>query len=137
MTKQKNNNNNFSEKKVLNLFDRPEKHPTAPEIFSILKETIKDLTLINLEKTLTDMEKQNKIGMVFDKQNIRHYHKKGETHCHFICSECGLVKNINFEKGAMEMIENHAQKKAHSFGKVEQTNLSFQGKCWECLKNNK
>jgi len=126
---------NNDKKTILELFNQPEKHPSAVKLFAKLQKQNKIITLENLHEILNSLEKSEKIESLLDATGQKRYHLKAEKHCHFICSECGLVKNIELENGAINMLTSYVQEKIRTFAKIEKINLSFEGKCFECLKN--
>lgn len=124
-------------KNIIKFFNLPEKHPSSEKIWQELQKKDPKIKLSEVEILLEKLVKSGKISQIFDNKNQKLYHKKSADHFHFICEDCGVVKNVILEKGAMEMIMAHFQKKVHSFGKVGKINMSFQGQCFECRPNKK
>ena len=120
------------QKQILKHFQQPETHPTAAELYNKIKQDNQNLSEQEFLEQLSALEKQQKIKVVVDTDNQKHYHTRTDRHFHFICSVCGKVKDITLEDGAVEMITDHVNKKVKSFGRVATINMSFEGPCHEC-----
>ena len=121
-------------KAIIGSFEKPEKHPTAKELLVKVKKQLKDVTSEGLEAALSHLEKNGQIYSVVSSDSLKHFGLKKGMHCHFICDECGMVRDFFMSEGAIDMIRDHAQKLLNSTAKVKKTNMSFQGVCHECLK---
>ncbi|HMB26057.1 MAG TPA: transcriptional repressor [Patescibacteria group bacterium] len=124
-------------KKILEYFTFPEKHPTEKQIYDDLKIKIPELSKEDFSQRLKALENDHKVKAITDARNQKRYHTRIDKHFHFICEMCGKVKDVNLETGATEMIKDHVNTKVHSFGRIQKINMSFVGKCHECKKNHK
>jgi Fur family transcriptional regulator, peroxide stress response regulator len=124
-------------KQILETFNSPEAHPKASDIFELLKKQAPDVKIEELQMTLDELEKNGQIRSILHLDKQKHYHTRQDHHSHFICAKCGQVKDVVLEEGAINMIKVYVQKQIHSFGKIDQVNLSFQGTCHNCRENNK
>ena len=117
---------------ILKYFRLPETHPTADELFEKVKNETPDLSKQAFLDQLADLEKQERLKVVIDSDNQKHYHNRTDRHFHFICTVCGKVKDITLDDGAVAMIADHVNQKVKSFGRVSTINMSFEGPCHEC-----
>lgn len=123
-------------KTILEYLKTTDAHPTAREIFAVIEAelgaTNKDLFLEELDL----LEKAHEIGYVLSADNVKHYDIKPYKHYHFICKNCGVVRDINFNYGAAQLIIDHAQRLINSFAKITEVIMGFQGICHDCRKKN-
>jgi len=85
-----------------------------------------------INEALAGLTKENKIISHISVNKEKRYEAEVRRHYHFICNNCGAVKDIFMEQGAVNMLSDHAQKIAKSFARVDKINMSFQGICHQC-----
>ena len=83
-------------------------------------------------ETLNKLIKSKDVYAIKANDKQMHYGKEKGPHFHFICKQCGKVRDFVIEEGAMTMVNTYIQKKVHSFGVAEEINLSVTGRCFEC-----
>lgn len=121
---------------VLEVFNQPDIHPTAADLFLVAKEAIEGLDESIFYEALDELEQQGRIRSIVHPHDMqKRFHLGQEYHCHFICNQCGKVKDVILEQGAVSMIHNHVQTIISSYALLDKVNLSFQGKCHECREN--
>lgn len=122
---------------IMDLLENSETHPTAEEIFSVVKERINNVDEVDILQEISNLKEERKIVMVVsvkkDKRE-RHYESKVFYHHHFICERCGAVRDVFLKPGAAQMIKDHGQSIVNSYAKITTLNLSFQGICHDCLR---
>lgn len=112
-----------------------DKHPTSHQIYKVIEKD-KNITEKEFESALADLEDKGRISYVLSAGNKKHYDIKSHEHSHFICDNCGMVKDLFIHKGAMQMLIDHAQRSINSLGKITRANSSFQGICHDCKKKS-
>lgn len=75
------------------LLDLKNGHPTALEIHKVAKKYAENLGLATVYRTLKILEESN-IIQVFSINREAHYDLLGGDHSHFICLECGHIKEF-------------------------------------------
>ena len=120
-------------KTILKSFQQPETHPTEDEIYKVISQKI-NLTKEEFDQHLAGLVQENEVYKIISTDNKPHYGKKKGEHYHFICLECGKVKDFFLEAGALDMMSSYIQKIVHSYGRVKKINLSVHGNCHECEK---
>ena len=121
---------------ILEYLKTSDTHPTAQEIFEIIKMKLEFVDKELFLEELVILEKDRKIACVVSVGNIKHYDIRLYKHYHFICKNCGVVRNVNINQGAIQLIIDHAQRLINSFAKITTINIGFQGICHNCRKEN-
>ncbi len=119
---------------IIQLLKNTTAHPTAKEIFLALEEKVEKIDKKSFLEELNTLEKNQEIISIPSIDKIKHYDIKIHPHYHFICNNCGSVRDLHLESGAINMLKDHAQRLINSFGKIDKVNLSFQGICHSCRK---
>jgi Fur family transcriptional regulator, peroxide stress response regulator len=120
------------ENNILGLFRQPETHPTADELYKGLVAKFGKVDRTAFENTLKSLLKANKVYFVVSSDNSKHYGRAKGTHCHFICEDCGKVRDFHVEEGAENMLKSYIQNQTKSYGRPNRLNLSVVGVCHEC-----
>ncbi len=106
-------------------------HPTADWLYDKLREQFPKVSLATVYRNLKQLEENGDIVSIKGGTGSEHY--DGATHCHyhFICGECGCVKDM--EAGPVTNLVD-MYKKETDF-EISGYSLLFYGKCEKC-KNN-
>lgn len=117
---------------IISSFHNPETHPTADELYQALQEKLGQINKDAFLDELKGLLNTNEIYYVLVPDGTRHYGLKKGAHCHFICDDCGKIKDFRLEEGAQSMLDSYIQKQIHSYGRLKKVNLSAEGICHEC-----
>jgi Fe2+ or Zn2+ uptake regulation protein len=122
---------------VLQVFNQPDIHPRADDLYLAAQNSIEGLDEKMFFEALSELEKTGKVETAIHGNNLeKRYHIRKDRHFHFICNQCGKVRDLVLEEGAVSMIQNYIQVLANSFARVDKVNMSFQGICHECQSRN-
>ncbi|MBT4723253.1 hypothetical protein HN958_04680 [Candidatus Falkowbacteria bacterium] len=116
---------------ILRSFKYPETHPTAEELYETVKAQV-EVEPKHFLHTLQELKKEKQIYAISSADKKYHYGKEKGPHFHFICDECGIVRDFVINEGAMDVVTTYIQKNIKSFGILKRTNLSVAGKCQQC-----
>ena len=107
-------------------------HPSAEELYTILKPRIPDLSLGTVYRNLNLFKEQGLAVSVATVKGVERFDGITEPHVHFICTGCGSVLDLH----GMEVPEalNSAAAR-ESGGRVDSCQLSFAGMCGNCARN--
>ena len=103
-------------------------HPTADEIYSVVR---KRLPRISLGTVYRNLETLSDLGLALKLEvggNQRHYDANVATHYHIRCGRCGQVADLDLP--VLTNIEDIAQEMTDF--QVERHNLEFVGCCQKC-----
>ena len=109
-------------------------HPSAEDLFTVLKPQIPDLSLGTVYRNLSLFKQQGLCISVATVSGIERFDGNTEPHVHFICSGCDAVIDLD------EMQVPEALREAAASccgGRVDGCQLSFTGLCQKCLSNQK
>jgi len=119
---------------ILDYLSDTDAHPTAEDIYKNIKTKYKDINKEQFKEELYNLEKKKKIAIIASLDNNKHYDIRTYNHYHFICENCGIVRDVLLEVGSIQMLIDHAQILVNSFAKIKKVNLSFEGICHNCRK---
>lgn len=115
---------------LLQTFRDSRKPLSANDILASLKKAKLDCNRTTVYRELNFLQEQGIIKGVDFGDGAKRYEGAGGTHHHhFLCSNCGLVIDINL-KNDLES-EQYALEKAHGV-KIESHSLEFFGICKNC-----
>ena len=101
-------------------------HPTAEELFALVREKIPNISLATVYRNLRLLESEGKVLKITTDNGDRfdgHTHE----HYHFTCTECKKVLDLELEKSVKINLLPH-----NFAGTVTGHELMFFGKCPEC-----
>lgn len=119
--------------RILELIQKSSEHPTAQNIYEILKNEIKSLSIGNVYRNIRILIEQ---GLIISRDfgdGIEHFDAMIQIHYHFICEKCKTVND--FTMTVQESITQNAQKiSKHT---ITSHTIQFYGICEKCKKNKK
>ena len=107
-------------------------HPSAETIYSDLKAEIPDLSIGTVYRNLTHFRKQGLVSSIATVNGVERFDANTEPHVHFICEGCDAVIDLH-QLSTPQALCSEAE---GSIGcSVSGCQLSFTGKCRDCLEN--
>ncbi len=108
-------------------------HPTADELYRVVKKRIPKISLGTVYRNLNLLVKTGVIRRLYFSDSIYRFDANTKKHHHIRCIQCGRVDDIfNFpEKGLEKMASNLTKYK------VLRYKLDFFGVCPKCIKSSK
>ena len=107
-------------------------HPSAETIYSDLKAEIPDLSIGTVYRNLTHFRKQGLVSSIATVNGVDRFDANTEPHVHFICEGCDAVIDLH-QLSTPQALCSEAE---GSIGcSVSGCQLSFTGKCRDCLEN--
>ena len=107
-------------------------HPSAETIYSDLKAEIPDLSIGTVYRNLTHFRKQGLVSSIATVNGVERFDANTEPHVHFICEGCDAVIDLH-QLSTPQVLCSEAE---GSIGcSVSGCQLSFTGKCRDCLEN--
>jgi len=115
---------------ILDYLHRSLAHPTAQEIFQIIKKDLPRVSLSTIYRNLIILEKQGKVSSLSYSKNFTRFELNHGDHYHFVCQKCDKVEHIDLDP----LLELNSQlAKRHDLN-VERHQLIFFGLCKNCQK---
>lgn len=104
-------------------------HPTAEWVFERVREQMPRISLGTVYRNLNILKQQGKIRELDFGETSRRYDAFVDEHYHFICLECGGVKDLDVppQEDLNDRVKNSVP------GVVHTHRLDFFGTCSECL----
>ena len=120
-------------KVVLEEIRKSESHPTADEIYKVVKEKIPNISLGTVYRNLEILSEEGLIRKIELAHTKRRYDGNMKNHYHIICTECGRVDDlITKEVGNIEELLG-----VKSNYKITGHRLKFFGICPDCMRKIK
>ena len=104
-------------------------HPSAEELFAILKPQIPDLSLGTVYRNLAMFKEEGLIGTMGIVAGNERFEGNMEPHTHFICNHCSAVIDVEDLEPPLHLGNSVG------CGRVEQCVLTFTGICHQCAEN--
>ena len=104
-------------------------HPSAEDLFAILKPQIPDLSLGTVYRNLNLFKQQGLIISVATVDGVERFDANTDPHVHFICNSCNAVIDLEQMQVPDSLTQNAAQ---CCGGTVDACQLSFTGLCRNC-----
>ena len=122
-----------SHKAILSVLGRTRAHPTADEVYSMVRENLPNVSLGTVYRNLDLLAKQGLIRTLAAAGEQRRYDGMLDDHHHIRCEICGRIDDIelgNTER-LEELIVDGRGYEVHGY------TLCFVGVCRECAGNGK
>lgn len=108
-------------------------HPTADVVYENMKLIYPNISLGTVYRNLSLLTDIGEIKKLSSFGGADRFDGRTDQHCHFMCTECGRVMDLETE-GMHQLLE----KAGENFkGKISYYNARFFGLCEECLKKAK
>lgn len=105
-------------------------HPTADVVYENMKLIYPNISLGTVYRNLSLLSDIGEIRKLTSFEGADHFDGDVEPHCHFICTECGCV--LDLETDSFQSLMKEAG--AHFNGKITDCSASFFGLCEHCLE---
>lgn len=106
-------------------------HPSAEAIYAQLKPQIPDLSLGTVYRNLHLFKEQGLAVTVATVSGVERFDGDTAPHVHFICTDCSAVIDLEDMQVPKTLITDAERS---SGGSVAECQLSFTGKCRNCMK---
>lgn len=119
---------------ILEVIRSTDVHPSADWVYQQLKPQFPDLSLGTVYRNLTAFRQEGLITSIGVVQGQERFDGEVGVHTHFICRSCGRVED--FQK--LTLSEDLTGQAAHQYGvQVDRYQLTFEGVCKDCLREEK
>ncbi len=107
---------------------RTEEHPDAETVFERVRKRIPTISLDTVYRTLSTLAKLNIISKVYILCDRARFDANTRPHHHFVCAECGLVRDFSFPEADNLPIPREVQ----SWGEVRSLHVELRAICFKC-----
>ena len=107
-------------------------HPTAAVGYANERRTFPNISLGTVYRNLTLLADIGEISRIHVGDGVDHFDADTSPHYHFICSECGCVRDLDMPGIDLDEIASR-----NFDGQIESSNTIFYGTCSDCIKCNK
>lgn len=115
--------------KIFQVLRKTRSHPTAEWVFERVRDQMPKISLGTVYRNLNILKQQGKIRELDFGETSRRYDAFTGEHYHFICEQCGIVKDLDVPP------QDDLNERVRTFvpGSVQSHRLDFFGTCNECL----
>ena len=110
-----------------------EEHPDAEAIYQSVRRRVPAISRDTVYRTLASLEEQGIVRKAEILYNKARYDANMDRHHHFVCTECGLVRDF-YSKALNEL---PIPKAASALGRVESTHVQLRGLCSTCARRKR
>ena len=115
---------------VAEVLNRKNYHPTAEEIYTIVKKNFPKISLATVYRNVERLCQMEKIWKIETDSQPSRYDGNTKRHFHITCRNCGKVKDVWLD----QRLEDHIDvEKAIEGFKLAEYKIDFYGICEECL----
>ncbi|HJD25172.1 MAG TPA: transcriptional repressor [Candidatus Blautia intestinipullorum] len=108
-------------------------HPTADTVYENMKIIYPNISLGTVYRNLSLLSDIGEIQKLESFGGADRFDGRTDPHCHFICTGCGCVQDLEMED--LQDIIHRAEKDFK--GKITECTARFSGLCENCLKKEK
>ena len=104
-------------------------HPTADVVYRNVREEFPNISLGTVYRNLTLLADMGEIQRLQVGDGVDHFDADTSKHCHFICSNCSAVTDMQ-----LDCLEELLIKAQQTFdGRIDRQSTCFHGVCGSCL----
>jgi Fur family ferric uptake transcriptional regulator len=117
---------------ILDAVQETTAHPTADEIFAIVREKLPHISLGTVYRNLEKLAAAGDIQVVEKGTAQRHYDGNTSHHLHIRCRSCGKVRDV-MDECAVPQMQHLRGRKLGGF-LVDTCEIGLVGRCSNCLR---
>lgn len=106
-------------------------HPTADELYQIVRERLPRISLGTVYRNLELMSQTGDILKLATSGNQRRFDGTTEEHLHLRCELCGAVEDLDSEE--VRTVYNALKRVIKRHDRISGYNLEFHGTCAKCM----
>lgn len=107
-----------------------EEHPDAETIYQRVRDRLPSISRDTVYRTLSTLKEQGLIRRAEALAGPARFDANTQTHHHFICTECGAIKDFQSER----LDQLPLPRKVKSFGQVLFAQVQVRGVCNSCRR---
>ena len=118
---------------ILTCLQQSKSHPSAETIFQQLKPEIPDLSMGTVYRNLAMFKDRGEIASLGTVNGVERFDGNTEPHVHFVCNGCEAVADLP-QIAVPEQLNQEVT--TQTGGKIDLCQLTFVGKCKNCVGGN-
>ena len=115
---------------ILQCLRETDTHPGADWVYAQLKPQIPDLSLGTVYRNLARFKEMGTIASLGTVRGVERFDGNTAPHVHFICTACGRVDDLPQMEVPQAMCSEAG---CQTGGQVERCQLTFTGRCSQCV----
>jgi Fur family peroxide stress response transcriptional regulator len=105
-------------------------HPTADVVYNKMKQQYPNISLGTVYRNLALLTELGEIQRLPGISGADRYDGRTNPHCHFLCTKCGNVIDLDIHSAGAMIQEAQEESK----GKIHGYSANFYGICKDCIK---
>ncbi len=118
---------------ILSYLRQTKEHPSAEMVYSHLKPEYPDLSLGTVYRNLAMFKDRGEIASLGTVNGVERFDGNTEPHVHFVCNGCEAVADLP-QIAVPEQLNQEVT--TQTGGKIDLCQLTFVGKCKNCVGGN-
>lgn len=114
---------------LMNILDSTDSHPSAIELYNMLKPHHKNLSLASVYRNLDYLVKNGEIVKLTSSCGFERYDADTSFHGHFVCLKCGALVDFHVSKEDLPLYRELEKKKSY---KILRKFVIAEGYCPNC-----
>ena len=114
---------------IYNAICNDKTHPTAEQIYNVVKEKEPDISLGTVYRNISEFEEEGLIKRIVQTDSQARYDGNMKVHDHFVCSRCGKIcdtqRTVETDKDIQKITAEHS---------VAVDSVIYNGLCKKCLE---
>ena len=102
-------------------------HPSVDEIYAEVKKTLPDIGIATVYRNLRQLVSMGLVNTLETTKDSIHYDADVSEHMHFICRDCGAIKDLFMESGLTSKVEDMGYE-------IQREKLVLYGICPDCKR---
>ncbi len=124
-------NHTVQREAILNELKSNHNHPTADELYEILRKKVPQISLGTVYRNLEEMSNRGVIRKVEMSGRQKRFEGRLDHHYHLRCSKCGRI--VDLRGSAMDRIDRMCTEPMHKMD-CDSVYLEWSGLCPECRR---
>ncbi|NLO05247.1 MAG: transcriptional repressor [candidate division WS1 bacterium] len=120
---------------VLDALASVDMHPTAAEVYEIVRETVPDISQGTVYRNLRRLVELGYAQELDYGPGASHFDASVESHCHARCTNCSKIIDLDIDSSLAPCLKE-AQAAAKGW-QISDQRIEFEGLCPECSEVNK
>jgi Fur family peroxide stress response transcriptional regulator len=115
---------------VVRVIAADETHPDVETVYRAVRERVPTISLDTVYRTLATLTERGLIARVLFTPGPARYDANPARHHHFVCTRCGLVRDVQDAGSDLDAIRATAE--VTRIGRADAVTVQFRGVCARC-----
>lgn len=116
--------------RILSVLQQATDHPTASEVYDLLKPEFPSLSLGNVYRNLNILVEQGHVERIQSGSTFDRFESRKSPHFHFVCTNCGKIIDVHPPESIHQTLDGLVEEQ---IGKMpDRHRVEYYGICADC-----